>query len=236
MNTPYIEKLLAGKVRQVGNLNAADQMDQQWETGMFKEIVEDRIWLGKLGLIGDEVADTKHHGGPEKAIFAYPTKHYDLWKKELHLETLGIGAMGENLAVNHMDENSVCVGDSYQFGDAVIQVSQPRQPCWKPARRFRIIDFALRIQQTGRTGWYYRVLKEGFVQEKSEILLLERPYPRWTIAKCNEVMHVKKDDLKLAEELAACNFLAESWKLTLNKRLSGEKSSINKRMFGPNKD
>ena len=236
MSAPYVKKLLAGKVKKIGDPDASNRMAQQWESGIFKNSVKEKLWLSQTGLTGDEVADTKNHGGPEKAIFAYPTIHYDLWKEELDLKEIGIGAMGENMAVHSMDEHSVCIGDTYQFGDSVIQVSQPRQPCWKPARRFRMIDFALLIQQSGRTGWYFRVLKEGFVQGELEVTLLERPYPQWTIAKCNEVMHIKKDDVKLVKELYSCRFLAESWRQTLSKRLAGEKPTIEKRVFGPNKD
>ncbi|WP_229683111.1 MOSC domain-containing protein [Virgibacillus oceani] len=236
MDAPYISKLLTGKVKRVGKMNATNRMERQWESGMFKDCVADKTWLEKAGLTGDEVADKKNHGGPEKAIFTYPTEHYEFWRNDLELESIGIGAMGENLAVEHMDEHSVCIGDTYQFGEAVIQVSQPRQPCWKPARRFRVMDFALRIQKSGRTGWYFRVMKVGYVQGGLELTLLERPYSQWTIAKCNEVMHVKKNDLKLAEELAACGMLAENWKRTLHKRIAGKKSSIEKRVYGPNKD
>ncbi|WP_106494692.1 MOSC domain-containing protein [Lentibacillus sp. Marseille-P4043] len=236
MNAPYVHKLLIGKVKKMGHSDATDRMDRPWESGIFKNSVTSGVWLGKTGLMGDQVGDTKNHGGPEKALFAYPTMHYDYWIQELDLETIGIGAMGENLAVDYAEENSVCIGDTYELGDAVIQVSQPRQPCWKPARRFRIMDFALRIQKSGRTGWYFRVLKEGYVQEKSELRLVERPYPQWTIKKCNEVMHVHKKDLKLAEELAACTHLGENWKRTLHKRLSGHVSSVEKRVYGPNKE
>ncbi|MGY0694630.1 MOSC domain-containing protein [Virgibacillus sp. FSP13] len=236
MNAPYVHKLLIGKVKQMGRSDATDRMERPWESGIFKNSVTSNVWLGKAGLMGDQVGDTKNHGGPEKALFAYPTVHYDYWRQELDLETIGIGAMGENLAVDYAEENSVCIGDTYELGDAVIQVSQPRQPCWKPARRFRIMDFALRIQKSGRTGWYFRVLKEGYIQEKSELHLVERPYPQWTITKCNEVMHVHKKDLKLAGELAACPFLGENWKRTLHKRLSGHVSSVEKRVYGPNKE
>lgn len=236
MSKPYIKKILAGQVKQVGHPDAVDSIERQWETGMFKEEVNDKIWLGKTGLTGDEVADTINHGGPEKAIFIYPTIHYEFWKEKLGLGEIGIGAMGENLAVDHLDEHTACIGDTYQFGDSVIQVSQPRQPCWKPARRFRRIDFALHVQESGKTGWYFRILKEGFVQAGLELSLLERPYPQWSIVNCNEVMHVKKNDLKLAGELASCVFLAENWKQTLEKRLAGENSSIDKRLYGPNKE
>jgi MOSC domain-containing protein YiiM len=235
MNAPFVIQLFAGKIKQIGDPNASNPMDRQWETGIFKNVVQGKMWLGETGLTGDEVADKENHGGPEKAIFTYPVTHYEFWKNKLELDSIGMGAMGENLAVNDLDEDSVCIGDIYQFGDAVIQVSQPRRPCWKPARRFQMIDFALRIQNTGRTGWYFRVLKEGFVQGEVELTLLERPYPEWSIAKCNEVMYVKKDDLKLAKELASCKPLAQNWKQTLTKRLSGEKSSDEKRVYGPNK-
>ncbi|MBB6444824.1 MOSC domain-containing protein [Bacillus benzoevorans] len=236
MRASNVQKLFVGKVKKMGDPDASNWMEQPWESGIFKNSVYERIWLSKTGLTGDEVADTKNHGGPEKAIFAYPTIHYDFWKEELDLQEMRMGAMGENIAVHSMDEHSVCIGDTYQFCDAVIQVSQPRQPCWKPARRFKMLDFALHIQRSGRTGWYFRVLKEGFVQGEREMTLLERPYPQWTIAKCNEVMHVKTDDLKLAKDLYTCAFLAENWKQTLLKRLAGEKSSIDKRVYGPNKD
>ncbi|MBB5175132.1 MOSC domain-containing protein [Texcoconibacillus texcoconensis] len=235
MNTPFVEHLLTGKARKVGDPNATDRMDREWESGIFKDIVQGEKWLGETGLLGDEVADKKNHGGPEKAILAYPTSHYDYWKSELALGDIGIGAMGENLAVSHMDEHAVCLGDTYQFGDAIIQVAQPRQPCWKPARRFRRMDFALRIQESGRTGWYFRILKEGYVQAEQDLTLIERPYPHWTVAKCNEVMHKKKDDLQLTEELASCQLLADSWRQTLNKRLKGEYKPIENRVFGPNK-
>lgn len=236
MNAPFVHKLLTGRVKQLGKLDAKDRMDRQWESGMFKKVVNDKVWLGKSGLAKDEVADTKNHGGPEKAVFAYPAVHYDYWIDELELDTIGVGAMGENLSVMHMDEGTVCIGDTYQLGDAIIQISQPRRPCWKPARRFRVIDFALRIQNSGRTGWYFRVLQEGFVWGNAEMTLLERPYPEWTIAKCNVVMYVHKKDLQLAKELASCKFLAENWKHSLRRRLAGKESSVEKRVYGPNKE
>lgn len=236
MRRPLAHKILTGKVKQLGDPKGKNPMDRPWQSGMFKTEVDERIWLGETGLQGDEVADTKNHGGPEKAVFAYPIKHYDYWQKDLQLDSIGVGAMGENLAVLDMDEFSVCIGDIYKFGDAVIQVSQPRRPCWKPARRFRIIDFALRIQDSGRTGWYFRVLQRGYVQPGTHLQLIERSNREWTIAACNEVMYIHKADLRLAEKLIACEPLAENWKRSLKKRILGQSSSIEKRVFGPNKD
>lgn len=138
------------------------------------------------------------------------------------------------MAVMDMDESSVCLGDTYKFGDALIQISQPRRPCWKPARKFRTLDLALRIQNSGKTGWYFRVLQEGYVRPGTYLELIDRPYPRWTIHTCNEVMYVNTENRQLAERLASCELLAENWRQTLYKRLRGESSSSEKRVFGPN--
>src|SRR5699024_8652399 len=134
-----------------------------WKSASFKEPVSGKVWLTETGLIGDEIGDKRAHGGPEKALFAYPMNHYAFWKEELDIE-IGVGGMGENLPLEGVDESAVCIGDQYQLGEAVIEVSQPRRPCWKPARRFKIMDFALRIQNSGRTGWYFRVIKEGYIE------------------------------------------------------------------------
>ncbi|MEJ8766385.1 MOSC domain-containing protein [Oceanobacillus sp. HCA-5259] len=236
MEEPHLHKLFIGKVQRVGKENAENPLERQWETGIFKGETKGPIWLNKTGFIGDEVGDKKNHGGMEKAVFCYPIKHYTYWQEKYDHEDLVMGGMGENFAVLEMDEFSVCIGDTYKVGDAVIQVSQPRQPCWRPARRFQILDLALQIQNTGRTGWYFRVLEEGNVKADSPIDLVERPYPQWTVQAANEVMHFYKDDLRLADELASCELLAKNWVKRLRKRLRGQESGIDRRVFGPNKE
>lgn len=235
MEEPHLHKLFMGKVKKVGKKDAENPMERQWESAIFKNEAEGEVWLSETGLVGDEVADKKNHGGPEKAVFAYPIKHYTYWKEKLERDDMTMGAMGENFTVLEMDEFTVCIGDTYRLGDAIIQVSQPRQPCWKPARRFQIIDLALQIQNSGKTGWYFRVLQEGNVQADSALDLVERPYPQWSVQAANEVMHFYKDDLRLADDLASCELLAASWQNRLKKRLRGQESSIEKRVYGPNK-
>ncbi|MDY0395628.1 MOSC domain-containing protein [Virgibacillus halophilus] len=235
MNEPFVHKIFTGKAKTIGDPNAEKKIDREWTTGMFKKEMGEPIWLSKTGLTGDEVGDKKNHGGPEKALFTYPVKHYTYWKERLGEDAIAIGGMGENLAVLEMDEYTVCIGDIYQFGDAVIQVSQPRRPCWRPARRYRTMDLALQIQNSGRTGWYFRVLQEGQVLSGIDLELLERPLPDFTIAVCNEIMYVRKEDLNMAYELSACNLLAENWRRTFKKRLRGQESNLEKRVYGPNK-
>lgn len=236
MNKPTILNIHVGLPKTFGTANAADPMDRPWSSGIYKESVETPVWLGKTNLTGDGQADLKNHGGPEKAVLVYAHEHYHAWKQELNLEDFSSGAFGENFTVQGQTEKSVCIGDTYQIGEAVAQVSQPRQPCWKPARRWRIKDLAVRMQETGRTGWYLRVLKEGFVVCGNEVMLMERPFPEWTIAVCNDIMHNQKHDREAAASLAACPLLAERWVHTLSKRArTGENPDINKRVIGPNR-
>src|SRR5699024_2796282 len=103
----YIKQIRTGKVKHLGTQGAKNPM----------------------GLESDEIGDTVAHGGPEKALFAYPEKHYNYWKKDLEME-INTGAMGENLVIEGIDETDVCIGDTYEIGDALVEVSQPRQPCW----------------------------------------------------------------------------------------------------------
>jgi MOSC domain-containing protein YiiM len=235
MTKALIKQIRTGKVKQMGQEGAKNPMDRPWKSGIFKQERTGNVWLTKTGLVTDEIADTKAHGGPEKALFAYPEIHYAFWQEKLDAE-IGAGAFGENLVITGLDETQVCIGDSYQLGEAVIQVSQPRRPCWKPARRFRTMDLALKIQNSGRTGWYFRVLKTGNIVANTALILVERPFPEWSITTSNDVMYKKKHDLNLTKQLADCDLLATNWKRTLYKRLEGKESVLEKRVFGPNKE
>ncbi len=235
MEKPYVHEVRTGKVKTLGKEGAQNPLERKWETGMFKKRRDGKVWVYKTGLNKDEIADTKVHGGPEKALFAYPSAHYEYWQKTLDTSEIDIGGMGENLVVTGINEYTSFIGDIYRLGEAIIEVSQPRQPCWKPARRYQVMDLALQIQQTGFTGWYYRVLEEGYV-DVGEMELLERPHPEWSIQASNEVMHVDKKNLRRAHDLASCPALAVNWRNRLQKRLRGQESSIHSRVYGPNKE
>ncbi|TRM10892.1 MOSC domain-containing protein [Lentibacillus cibarius] len=234
MSAPIIEQIMVGKPKTYGDKDAKNPMDREWTTGIVKHTVQGRIWAGETNLEGDGQGDRKNHGGVEKAIFVYPISHYAFWQEKLGRTDFTIGAFGENLAVQHMTEADVCIGDTFQIGDATVQVSQPRRPCWRPARRWRIKDLAIQIQREERTGWYFRVLKEGYIQAGDTLQLQERPYPEWTVATCNDVMYNQKRDRELSAKLAAVELLAPSWRNTLSKRAQGKTSSDKKRVIGPN--
>jgi MOSC domain-containing protein YiiM len=213
-----LKSVQVGLPRQHGMDGATDPMDRTWASGFYKEPVVGPVRVGFINLAGDGQADRTNHGGPDKAVCVYPADHYGFWRADLGLPALPFGAFGENFTVAGLTEGDVCVGDVWAVGDAVFQVSQPRQPCWKLARRWRVKDLALRVQQTGRTGWYFRVLTEGVVSPGQPLVLVERPYPAWTVERANRVMHHQKDDVRAAAELAALPLLSESWRVTLTRR------------------
>ncbi|CAM4231801.1 MOSC domain-containing protein [Jeotgalicoccus halotolerans] len=229
-----IHTLYTGGVKTVGNPDADNKMNQQWKTGAFKEKTDKPVFLSKEGLAGDECADKKNHGGPEKALFAYSLAHYDNWQRELGNSGITAGGNGENISVMHMDETTVHIADIYELGGTMIQVSQPRRPCWKPARRHGDIDLAKKIEDTGRTGWYFRVLEEGSIQAGDTFKLLERPCPDWTIGRMNEVLYHNRDNIGLLENLRDSKFTPPSWKSALDKLLAGERIDDSKRLYGPN--
>ncbi|MFG0261764.1 MAG: MOSC domain-containing protein [Novipirellula sp. JB048] len=190
-----------------------------WTSGFLKEPVTEPLWLGTLNLEGDGQADRVHHGGPHKAVCVYAATHYPEWRRTLQIPDLIWGDFGENFTLDGLTETEVCIGDIWSVGKATVQVSQPRQPCWKLARRWQIKDLALQVQQSGRTGWYLRVLEEGLVQRGMSMTRLERPHPEWTIAEANRVMHHDKHDHDAAARLAAIPALSPSWNRTLTNRV-----------------
>lgn len=209
--------LQIGLPRTHGQADAADPMDREWTSAFFKDPVHYPIHAGAEGLDGDGVADRRVHGGADKAINAYPADHFPTWREELGVEFSG-GAFGENFTTHGLLETEACIGDIFQIGGITVQISQPRQPCWKLARRWKIKDLASRVEQTGRTGWYFRVLTNGLVSAPADFVLIERPYPRWTIAEANDIMHHRKTDWAAARELADCPALSTSWKTGLTAR------------------
>lgn len=173
------------------------------------------------GFAGDHVADRRYHGGPDKAALAYSHDHYAAWLEDGFTEPLPAGAFGENLLVSGYSEKDACIGDIYELGAALVQVSQPRQPCWKQARRWGMKDLVVRMNKAARTGWYLRVLREGNVQAGDHFNLRERPHPEWAVTRAHEVYHFRKADHDATAALAACPLLAASWRDELLDRLNG---------------
>ncbi|MBK4216957.1 MOSC domain-containing protein [Paracoccus caeni] len=190
-------------------------------SGIVKRPVAEALHLGPEGFETDEQADRRVHGGPEKAVHHYPRDHYSAWRDDLGpLPVLREpGAFGENLSTYGLTEDDVAVGDIFRLGEALIQVSQGRQPCWKLNHRFGVPDMARRVQGTGRTGWYYRVLQTGMVAPDDRMTRIDRLAPDWTLRRLWHVMYVDRLNRDALEQIAALDVLAEGWRRYATRRL-----------------
>lgn len=196
------------------------------------------VRIDELGLEGDEQGDTRVHGGVDKAVHHYPFEHYARWRNELgQLPLLAApGAFGENMSSSGLDEAGVCLGDRYAFGSAVLEVSQGRQPCWKLNDRFGVRDMARRVQDSGRTGWYYRVLQPGEARAGDALTLLERPCPDWPLQRLMRLLAERVLDPALLREALALP-LVPSWRKLVERRLeSSQVEDWTRRIEGPAQD
>jgi MOSC domain-containing protein YiiM len=219
MNSGLLLSIQSGLPRLHRVETPMDSRDPQWVTGFYKESCVGSRWVSQTQIEGDGQADLHNHGGPDKAINVYPSEHYAYWRDRFpHLE-MEHGGFGENFTTQGLAEQSVYIGDRFQIGEAVVQISQPRQPCWKLSRRWGIPDFAIQVETSGFTGWYFRVLQEGHVEANSPIQWLEGVTPTMTVTQANKVMHTLRKDRQATEKLLACPALSQSWSDVLNKRL-----------------
>ncbi len=191
--------------------------------------------LGREGFEGDEQADRRVHGGVEKAVHHYPRDHYPLWQEDLGpLPLLGApGAFGENISTEGLTEADIAVGDTFRLGRAMVQVSQGRQPCWKLNRRFAVTDMARRVQMTGRSGWYYRVLEPGPVAPGDRLELIDRPAPDWPLDRIWRAFYIDRMNLPELRAIAALAPLAEGWRRHAARRVeSGQVEDWTRRLEG----
>lgn len=186
--------------------------DKSWDSGIFKSPVAGPVWLDTLNLAGDGQADLKNHGGPFRAVLAYSAEHYPVWRAELHQPALPFGIFGENLTVTGLDEDTVCIGDVYAIGEVRVQVTQPRAPCWKLARRAGIKDLAARVEARAWGGWYHRVLNEGYIEAGQQVMLMERPHPNFSVRYTFQLMYGHLENRDDAAALAEVPALSPGWR------------------------
>ena len=182
-----------------------------WTTAFLKQPVSGPVWMGKTNIEGDQ-AGAKTHGGPDKVVCVYPKEHFSYWQRELDLPELGYGAFAENFTIQGQLEDQACIGDIIRIGEVDIQITQPRPPCWRLARWWQRKEFATQMEENGRTGWYCRVIKEGYTEAGTGMVLLDRPYPEWTISAANHLLYGSKGGFDQMEALAACPLLSDQWR------------------------
>jgi len=189
-------------------------------TGIFKEPASGRVAVRRLNIDGDGQADLKVHGGYDMAVYAYPVEHYPYWEKELGRRAFPHGQFGENLTVQGLLEDSARVGDVFRIGTARLQVTQPRIPCYKLAMRMdQEMDFPKRFQDSGRLGFYLRVLDEGEIGAGDTLELLERDTQSPTIAEFIEIYLRRSNDPESLRRMLAARELGAAWRVSFEKML-----------------
>jgi MOSC domain-containing protein YiiM len=211
-------------VMKVVSLNVGLPQEIQWRgrtvlTSIFKTSVNRRLRVNTLNFEGDEQSDLTVHGGVEKAVYAYPSEHYAYWRKELPEAELPMGVFGENLTTEGLLESEVRIGCRFRVGSAEIVVTQPRMPCYKLGLRFGRPDIVKRFLQSGRSGFYFAVTREGEVGEGDAIELLARADESLTVADVVSLYTVDSKNQELIRRATESSILPESWKDYFRKRL-----------------
>ncbi len=187
-------------------------------TAIFKHAVEDPVFLSTVNFAGDGQGDLINHGGIDKAVCVYPYEHYPYWEKQLDRK-LTYGAFGENITTLGMTEEQVCIGDIFQLGQAVVQISQPREPCFKLSLKYGVTELPLWVQQTGFSGYYFRVLQEGMVSKADAITRIQRHPLGITVSFANQVFYQETFDEEAIQRVMDVKELSNSWRENLRKKI-----------------
>lgn len=161
------------------------------ETGIFKSPTEQPIFLGTERVENDAIVDLKYHGGIEQAVYAYSANHYEYWKKLYPHVAFNFGMFGENLTIADLDETTICVGDVYQLGTALVEVTKPREPCFKLIFRFQDEAIVTQFWKTSFCGVYFKILTTGEVQKGDAMKLIKKSENQTTIAEVYEGLKPK---------------------------------------------
>ena len=218
----YVVSIQKGKVANYGDASKKSFEEKAWQTASFKEPILKPVFVSFNGLHGDEVADTVHHGGVDKAVFANSYENYPCWEKFLQISPLPMGALAENLTLSGVHESTVCLGDIHHIGSVILRVSQPRKPCWKIAKKWNAKHFTEEIYTSGLSGWYYQVLQEGLVCKNDTIFLQEKGKMGISILEANWAFKKPEVSKQCLRNILSIPSLASSYLESIKKRLSGE--------------
>ena len=208
----------------VVSLNVAVPRTVVWKghevrTGIFKEPIEGPVMMRRLNLDGDRQADLTVHGGPDKAVYAYPSEHYPVWKDELPGMVLPWGMFGENLTTEGLSEQEIHIGDKFRIGEAIVTVTQPRTPCYKLALKFQRDDMLKRMLTNGRSGFYFAVVEQGVVQAGDAIERIHEDPEGISVAELNALYRDGGKDANLLRRAANLEALPKNWRDYLREEL-----------------
>lgn len=188
-------------------------------TSIFKEPVQGPVRVGRLNLEGDRQSDLSVHGGVDKAVYAYSSEHYEYWRSELPGVELPWGSFGENLTTTGLIEDQVHIGDRFAIGSAEFMVTQPRMPCFKLGIRFGRMDMVKRFLQSGRTGFYLSVAREGVITVGDPIRLISSHEAGITVADIAGLYTSDAENQELLRRVSDLSPLSEAWRDYFRKRL-----------------
>ncbi len=203
-------------------------------SGINKKQMSGSIMLTPLGFEGDEQAEKSVHGGVDRAVCHYPREHYEIWQRLYpeQADAFNAPAFGENVSTLGLTEHDVYIGDIYRWDETLIQVTQPRSPCYKLNAQFNIEDFSLKVQESGRCGWLYRVIAQGQIREGHRLNLLSRNSDISIAEAMSIAFHMPFDEEQYHRLLSASG-LSASWSRTIQRRLERKViESFNLRLFG----
>lgn len=181
--------------------------DREVLTGIFKSPVTGPLLLRRLNLDGDHQADLENHGGRNKAVYAYPSEHYEFWRRELPGMELSWGIFGENLTIEGLTEEDACIGDHFRIGEAVVAVSQPRIPCYKLGLRFGRDDMPKKFLASGRSGIYFSVVEEGLVNTGDAIERIHQNEHGISVAEINRAYVHGRENVPLVRRIVRSEIL-----------------------------
>ena len=188
-------------------------------TSIWKSPVEAPVHVSSLNLEGDKQSDLSVHGGPEKAVYAYPHEHYEYWRRELQTADLAWGTFGENFTTEGLLESDIRIGDRIRIGSAEFLVTQPRMPCYKLGVRFGRDDMVKRFLRSGHSGFYLAVVREGDVARGNSVEFVRRDAHGVTVADIASLYAADRDNEDLLRRALVVPALPDSWKEYLRKRL-----------------
>ena len=217
-----IKNIFCGKEK---NIN--DGKRKEYKTSYQKKRIQknQKLMVNEFGFITDTQSDKAHHGGVDKAVCVYSQKYYSFFKEKHNLD-LPECAFGENFSIVDLDDSEVCLGDVFQCGDVLFEVSQPRQPCWKISSVMGIKNLTSLVVKESKTGFYLRVIRAGEITLADDLILISRNYPNISIEHINQCAFKAKENQENIKKILECDKLANAYRISLSKRYKDKEEGI----------
>jgi MOSC domain-containing protein YiiM len=195
----------------VGNIKRLEWKRKVFQTGIIKTPTDKKLFVSNTNIEGDKQGNLKVHGGVDKAIYVYPFEHYEYWEKKFPATNFSDGMFGENFTTRGLTEFETCIGDRFNIGEIIVEVSEPRFPCVTLAARLGTPEIVKPFLHSYKSGFYLRVIKEGYVQKGDTITLLGRSLDRFSVADFVK-LYINRNNRELKEKALANKAISERWK------------------------